>query len=79
MSTTNGAATTRKYVLIPGWIISKNDYQKHWISEDKLVNLYKVNPADCVVVLTGEIARKKFPNLIRLEPRVDGNYSLPTQ
>lgn len=38
----------RKYVVHPGYVISKNDGQKHYVGFLQLVNLYKVNKDECI-------------------------------
>jgi hypothetical protein len=61
-----------KYLVKPGYVFSKSDGDKHWISADKLIRLYQVNPRECVIshpYLDPE-------DLIVLEPRYDGNYEL---
>lgn len=34
-------------VLVPGWIISSTDGDKHWIGYGKLIQLYGLNPREC--------------------------------
>lgn len=40
----------KKYAVVPGWITSVNDGQRHWIGFGALTWLYGVNPAECVKV-----------------------------
>jgi hypothetical protein len=66
----------KKYAVYPGYIVSKNDHDRHYISFDELCRLYKVNPAECVNTAFSPGIRHE--SLIKLEPRYDGNYELPT-
>lgn len=40
----------KKYAVVPGWVRSVNDGQRHWIGFGALTWLYGVNPAECVEV-----------------------------
>jgi len=70
----------KKYLVIAGGILSKNDETVHRISCMQLCKLYKVNPQEC------DFADKDRPETIRgrdfsqyeavLLPRYDGNYSI---
>lgn len=63
-----------KYIVYPGYCISKTDGDKHWISADKLMRLYQVDPKECIV----SVPWKESPqDLIPLRPKYDGNYTLP--
>jgi hypothetical protein len=69
-----------KYALHPGWIISKKDGDRHYISAGALIRLYKVKPTDCWIwskefnhVSIGP-SRPHFDK--HLFPREDGNYTL---
>ena len=68
------------YVLVPGYVISKRDYDKHYINAKQLQRLYRVNPANCIEAPTGLRARGWKPpaDAVFLYPRSDGDYSLPT-
>lgn len=62
-----------RYLLCPGYIISKNDGDRHYISAGQLKQLYKVNWEDCDIEKQGlQLSRY---NYIRLFPRYDGNYT----
>lgn len=37
------------FVVHPGWIISKNDWEHHFISAHRLMDLYGVTPEECIV------------------------------
>lgn len=62
-----------KYVVHPGFVISKQDKDTHYVGYNTLVALYGVDPRNCelynpVVNYTSEY--------LHLYPRFDGNYTL---
>ena len=68
-----------KYVIHPGYVDSKNDGQKHWISRDQLIRLYGVNQQDC---LSDRDSLRGFTDdtkIIHLHPMYNGNYFLPSE
>lgn len=66
-----------KYIVRPGWAISKNDEDRHWITADQLIGLYQVDPRECVVSRVNSGPYTYFSkDLILLQPRYDGNYEL---
>ena len=73
------AAISRpRYVLCPGWIISKNDGDWHYISAAKLAKCYGVNLRDCLIKLpTQRLHPGFYTGMVFLEPRDDGDYQLP--
>lgn len=74
----------KRYVLIPGIVISQTDGQAHYVSAPALAYLYGVDMRDCEVYEPApywsesfyRIANERIKGLIRLTPRSDGNYSL---
>lgn len=64
-----------RYVLHPGWIYSKNDRQRQFISGSRLASLYKVSLRDCVYGHRYEY--KELPGDVHLHPRLNGDYTLP--
>lgn len=76
-----------KYVLCPGYITSKTDGQRHYITAPQLMKLYGVRPKECVVHIPQdwwersdyERAAKSHEGLIWLAPRYDGDYTLPKE
>ena len=68
------------YVLVPGYIISKKDGDRHFITGKMLQRLYKVDPSDCIEAPTGRGCEHWEPpeNAIYLRPKQDGDYSLPS-
>ncbi|MGR8931942.1 MAG: hypothetical protein ACU836_15015 [Gammaproteobacteria bacterium] len=70
-----------KYVLCPGFIFSKNDGDRHYISARKLAELYHVSMNECVVKPDMDDPRYKGwrppEDAIELNPKYNGNYTLP--
>ncbi len=75
----------KKYLVIPDYVISKTDGQRHYISCNQLLRLYGVNENECVFSessSTGnmtnsiEYYKKRYGNLIELRPKHDGHYNL---
>lgn len=76
---------TKKYLVIGGYVRSKNDGQKHYIPAHRLVDLYNVSPSECILTDSKDMDRALcgiHPNdrskLIRLFPRYDGDYRITT-
>jgi general stress protein YciG len=71
----------KKFLVIPGTITSKSDGDRHFIGARELMRLYRVKQEECVVMSEEDVVRynpysSKYPmNLVRLEPRYDGDYS----
>lgn len=71
------------YAIHPGYVISKNDGNEHFITPRQLIGLYGVNPQQCIVLdyRKGPQSYMEYGplvNYIHLYPRRDGNYSLPS-
>ena len=74
-----------KYVLVPGTVKSATDGQEHYITADRLIELYRVPRSECVtydtrIALTDEgyEYRNKWKlELKALYPKSDGNYTCP--
>lgn len=74
-----------KYLLIAGWVRSKHDGDRHYVSAPQLAVLYKVNFQECRVFMPGEygmsderaLAAFKADGYVFLEPDYHGKYSLP--
>ena len=69
----------KKYLVCPGYVRSKNDGDRHFISAHRLMNLYGVRPGECFVHVYGEPPPCGIDTstLISLFPSVSGNYALP--
>lgn len=67
----------KKYIVIPGRVRSGTDGDTHFITSVRLMELYKVEPAECYVVKEGDVdALKRLPRLPTLRPRYDGDYRI---
>lgn len=63
----------KKYLLHPGYVVSKTDGDIHYITSQMLMELYNVLPKDCVTY----IPFRRYPNqdkLIDLYPMGSGEY-----
>lgn len=71
----------KKYILMPGYVYSKHDHDKHYIGAGKLAQLYGVSLAECIIVHENTPASSGcdfgFFNLPVLRPRYNGDYKLP--
>jgi len=68
---------SKKYVVSPGIILSKNDNDTHYISASQLIELYGVDPCECIIET--ERNRKelsRYLNLVWLYPIMGGNYTI---
>ena len=63
-----------RYLLCPGYVISRHDGDKHYIGPGALAKLYGVDLRECVVLGRGQ---KPGRALIPLRPRENGDYTLP--
>ena len=72
--------TRPKYVLKPGYIFSRTDRDRHFISAAQLVRLYRVPMCDCVVEPDMDDPRNRHwhppHGAIYLTPQFDGDYTL---
>ena len=79
--------TRARYLIVPGYVTSEHDGQRHYVGAGDLVALYKVALADCIIAPEPRIDtirerdlltnRVETGELIALRPRGDGNYRLP--
>lgn len=74
-----------KYLLLPGEVRSISDGHYHQITAHQLCRLYGVQLSECVVcpesfpLAQDEVAfMNRHKNLIKLFPRANGNYTLPS-
>jgi len=72
----------KKYLILPGYVISKGDGQRCYLTGPDLIKLYGVAPAECVVDRDDYMPMpgRKQPGregLIVLGPRHDGAYRTP--
>lgn len=69
-----------RYVLHPGWVVSKVDGDRHFITAKQLEVLYRVDPRNCVVYPAKGIGERFWedrPGDAHLYPRSNGDYRLP--
>lgn len=67
------------YVLFPGYVISVNDGDKHYITANMLINLYNISYSYDLIFITENNRKgyKKLPHYIELHPDPTGEYKLP--
>lgn len=69
----------KKYVLCPGFVRSRNDGDRHWISAPELARLYGVPIRECDVWDSRRpetLMGLKAEGRVFLRPRADGNYEM---
>jgi hypothetical protein len=73
---------SKKYRCLGGWVTSRSDGDRHFISARRVAELYHINPAECIFV-NPEDAPDYEPQrgydlstLTDLWPKEDGNYVL---
>ena len=69
----------KKYVCFGGCIISQSDGDEHYISAHRVAELYKVNPAECILIEWDErnlVVGLNFKKYKILNPKKNGNYKL---
>jgi hypothetical protein len=70
--------THKKWLVVPDFVTSKTDGQRHFINGQKLMELYGVDPEECIVVAHPTLTNGyDLEKLLILSPRYDGNYTLP--
>ncbi len=67
-----------KYLLCPGYVTSRTDGQIHFVTARQLAMLYGVSLDECVIAESGAGWVTEPEALLRLCPRYDGDYTLPT-
>ena len=67
-----------RYLLYPGYVFSRFDGQRHFITAPQLARLYKVSLMECHIVHADQDLRGfRHEGLIKLVPRYSGNYQRP--
>jgi len=64
-----------KYAIHPGRVKSQWDGEIHYISSDRLMRLYGVEPKECVVVRDNR-GHRNYEDLKHLYPKPDGDYNI---
>lgn len=79
---------SKKYRCLGGYITSRSDGDRHFISARKLAALYRVNPDECIFIDPNDHPDYKqmrgysyevINSLIDLWPDESGKYELPQQ
>ena len=65
---------SKKFSVLPGYITSKNDGQRHYIGWPQLIRLYGVKKEDCFIQGFNDQYRGWLADTIPLTPLYDGNY-----
>ena len=63
-----------KFILIPGYVISANDGEEHFIDCIKLMKYYGLNRKDCIFATHDSGCYFAEPYNIVLRPRYSGDY-----
>jgi hypothetical protein len=68
------------YVLCPGFVTSRFDGDRHWISASRLAQLYNIDykTAHVYTYSSKDLGWAWPEDAIFLHPQSDGNYTLPT-
>lgn len=65
----------KKYLLFPGYVISQNDGDRHYINAIVLARLYSINLSECIVC-DRSVNFHQSENLISLYPDSTGVYKI---
>lgn len=70
-----------RYVVLPGWVTSASDGDRHYVPARKLVRLYGVPWEECIVLDDDDDGYDEdfVRGLTALRPRSSGDYSLPAR
>jgi hypothetical protein len=68
----------KRYMLHPGYVFSQTDGDRHWVSADRLADLYGVPMGQCCIERCPTDGLRRG-GLIHLTPRTDGDYTLPNR
>lgn len=63
-----------RFLVIPGWVFSRNDGDKHWVSIGDLMKLHHVNPDECLVFNEMWDVYRVGDPLTILSPSSSGEY-----
>lgn len=70
--------SNKKYLLMPGYVKSNNDKDRHYISTVQLRKLYNVPMNECLV-LNNRNSTMIPPGLIKLRTKANGDYTIPEE
>lgn len=68
-----------KFIVQPGYIISKSDRDKHFISFNELCSLYNLNPREVIDFDGFRGHLRHDPYAIYLRPDYDGDYNIANE
>ena len=67
-----------KYVVCGGWVQSQADGEEHYVSPERLIELYDVDPRECIKLRhmhsNHGFSQDFLVKLPWLTPKFDGNY-----
>ena len=63
----------KRYAIHPGWGYSQ-DGDRHYIGYFRLIELYKLNPKECI--RWDDFAGRRWNDYVHLYAESDGNYQL---
>ena len=70
-----------KYLVKGGYVLSRNDGDRHYVGAGQVIELYGVDPRECKVVKSWSelnFYRRKYGEDVKvLRPNSAGNYKLP--
>lgn len=74
----------KRYAIIPGPVKIPGGHPDdfHFVNARELIQLYGVNPVECVILHPGDprgLGEAARAELVVLRPRSDGNYTLPEE
>lgn len=59
----------KRFAVYPGYVSSRNDWDRHYISAQQLMSLYQVRPEECVVIRDDrDLIGRRDGDLDRLMP-----------
>ena len=64
----------RKYIVHPGYVISKEDGDEHFIRAEELMRLYKVDKSECYIYKG--LVYDMLEGYIHLYPDPTGKYEI---
>lgn len=59
-------------IICPGWVVSKNDGDRHWIGYWQLIKLYGLDHRNCIHEKYA--TRRELRENPQFHPRYDGKY-----
>lgn len=66
----------KRYLVCGGFVISKNDGQRHYVDARRVARLYHVDPVECHFVGSLGLHELSLPDVVLLMPDSTGQYKL---